>query len=69
MNVKAITRNPWTTVGGALMAIGMGLQQADPGTVPEWLRGFGTIFAIVGPILIGFAARDSSTSSETAGAK
>lgn len=66
---KAATRNPWTTAGGIATAIGVSLAMSDAGTIPDWLRGGGQVLVVVGPLVIGWCARDSSTSSEEAGAK
>lgn len=66
---KAILKSPWTSVGGIVAAVGVGLTQAPHEQIPDWARGVGTLLTLAGPLVIGFAARDSGTSSEKAGAK
>lgn len=66
---KAALVNWRTTLGGAITALGLGLQSPEAvGTVPDWLISFAPIFVVVGPLLVGWAARDSNVSSEKSGA-
>ncbi len=54
-----------TTFGGFLSAIGITLSQSSD----KVLGPIGAILMAVGTLLIGYAARDNSVSSEEAGAK
>ncbi len=68
MNLKAALRSPWTTAGGAVTALGLGLQTQVAG-LPDWTQTLAIICIIAGPVMMGIAARDSGTSSEAAGVR
>ena len=60
MNLKALTRNPKTSLGALLVAVGgVGGQ-----IIPE--QSWPTILFAIGAVLMGVFARDSDVSSETA---
>lgn len=62
---KYAKMNSWkTTVGGVLQAVGLSLSQMDGS-----MQHVGGLLAAAGALLLGWAARDNTVTSEKAGAK
>ncbi len=61
-----------TTLAGVATAVGGALVTAEETTgveLPDWARILGLILSVVGPAVLGAAARDNNKSSQRLGVK